>query len=86
MTSKQRVLQALAHKEADRVPLDVGAINNSTMHVSIEKELCDYLGFDYTQSEIKARDQQVVIPDERLLHYFGADTRSIYIDEASLWQ
>ena len=43
LTSKQRVMTALGHKEADRIPLDIGAINNTTMHVSIEKKLCEYL-------------------------------------------
>jgi uroporphyrinogen decarboxylase len=86
LTSKQRVMIALSHKEADRTPLDIGAINNTTMHVSIEKKLCEYLGFEYQSSEIKAWDQQVVIPSEKILKYFGADARSIYIGEAFAWQ
>ncbi len=51
------------------------------MHVQIEKKLCEYLGFKYQGSQIKSWNQQVVIPDERILKYFGADTRSIYISE-----
>lgn len=81
MNSKQRVLSALNHKEADRVPLDIGGINNSTMHVIVEKKLKKYLRLKDNGSEIKAISQKVVIPDESILKYFGADTRSIFISE-----
>lgn len=36
MTSKERVLAALNHEETDRVPLDIGAINNTAMHQILE--------------------------------------------------
>ncbi len=80
-SSKQRVLKSLSLGEPDRVPLDIGSTNNTTMHAEIEKKLCEYLGFRYEGSEIKSWNQQVVIPDERILKYFGADARSIYISE-----
>ena len=86
LTSKQRVMQALAHGETDRIPLDIGAINNTTMHVLIEQKLCEFLGYEYEGSDIQAWDQQVVIPNEKILNYFGADARSIYIGEARPWR
>ncbi len=84
--SRDIVLQVFAGELPKRVPLDIGAINNSTMHWDIERKLCNSLGFPYTESSIRARDQQVVIPDERILEYFGADFRSIYIRESGPWQ
>lgn len=81
MNSKQRVLSALNHMEADRVPLDIGGINNSTMHVTIEKKLKEYLGIEDHGSEVKAINQKVVVPDESILKHFEADTRSIFIWE-----
>lgn len=70
----------------DRVPLDIGGINNSTMHWKVEKGLCEALGFPYEESRIVAVDQQVVVPDERILGYFGADTRCLYVREAFPWR
>lgn len=81
MNSKQRVLSALNHIEADRVPLDIGGINNTTMHMNIEKKLKKHLGMEDNGSEVKALNQKVVIPDERILKHFGADSRSIFISE-----
>jgi len=85
-TPKQRVLKTLSHEIPDRIPLDIGSINNTSKHVLIEKKLCTHLGFEYQGSEIKTRDQQVVVPNEKILQYFGADTRSIFLGEAIPWQ
>jgi uroporphyrinogen decarboxylase len=86
LTAKERVLSVLNFQEADRVPLDIGGINNTTMHVTIEKKLKKYLGFEDKGSEIKATSIQVVVPDESILRYFGADTRSIFISECVPWK
>ena len=48
MTSRERVLKALNHQEADRVPLDLGATRNSGLLVPTYKELVHYL--DLTDS------------------------------------
>jgi hypothetical protein len=47
LTSKQRVMPSLSHRAADRIPLDIGAINNTTVHVLVEKKICEFLGFEY---------------------------------------
>ena len=80
-SSKERVRAALDHKETDRVPLDIGGINNTTMHVSTEKKLMDYFGMAEEESEIKSLGQRVVVPNEKILRRFGCDTRSIFITE-----
>lgn len=86
LTAKERVLSVLNFQEADRVPLDIGGINNTTMHVKIEKKLKKYLGLEDKGSEIKATSIQVVVPDESILRYFGADTRSIFVSECVPWK
>ncbi len=85
-TPKERVLASLQFKQPDRIPLDIGGINNTTMHRKIEKKLKEYLGINGTESQMKAFNQQVVIPDERILQHFGVDTRTIYISEATPWE
>lgn len=85
MTSKERVLAALNHEQPDRVPLDIGGTNNTSMHQLIEKKLKEYLGMEDHGSVIKARSLGVVVPDPRILEYFGADTCCVYINEAFPW-
>lgn len=86
MNSRERVLAALDHKKTDRVPLDIGGINNSTMHATIEKELKKKLGLKDNGTNIMAVNQGVVVPDESVLEHFGCDTRCVYMNEARPWR
>ena len=43
MTSRQRVLAAVEHREPDRVPLDFGG-RVTTIHAEAHRELKRYLG------------------------------------------
>lgn len=45
MTSRQRVLAALNHREPDRLPIDFGG-RHTTMHVAAHRKLKTYLGLD----------------------------------------
>ncbi len=85
MTSKERVMAALNHEEADRVPLDIGGINNTCMHEIVEKQVKEALHLEDHGSMIKAIDQGVVVPDQSIVEYFGVDTCSIYINETRPW-
>lgn len=85
MTPRERVLKALAFEEPDRVPLDIGSINVTSFHVEVEKELKKYLGFKGGKTRIRSYNQRCVIPDERILQYFGSDTRSVYFKESKKW-
>lgn len=44
MTSKERVLKAFEHKNADRVPMDFGGLTCSTLHVNCIAALREYYG------------------------------------------
>lgn len=85
MTSKERIMAVLNHKLPDRVPLDIGGINNTGMHQQVEQQLKRYLNLADHGSEVKALSQFVVIPDQSIVDYFGVDTCSIYINEARPW-
>lgn len=85
MTSKERVMAALNHEEADRVPLDIGGINNTAMHELIERQVKDRLHLEDHGYLIKAVDQGIVVPDQSIVDYFGVDTCSIYINEVRPW-
>lgn len=87
MNSKERVMTALNHQEADRVPLDVGGINNTTMHRLVQERLIRELHLKQKEETlVKSREQGVVVPDESIVDYFGSDTCSIYINETSPWR
>ncbi len=78
MNSRDRLFTALAHREPDRVPLDLGSTQVSTIHVAAYRNLCRYLGIDPEPVEMADIVQQVVRPGEALLDRFGVDTRGLF--------
>lgn len=77
MTSYDRVLTALRHKEADRVPFDLSACVLTGMNVHAYAALRKYLGLP--ESEIRLFDltQQLACVDEDVLELLKADVRSV---------
>ncbi len=83
MTSRERVLATIAHKEPDRVPISFGG----TMATGILEcppdgknytKLCHYLGIDdYEEPDIGHVANYVSNLDERILQRFGSDFRRI---------
>lgn len=86
MTSKERVYAALNHQETDRVPLDIGAINNTAMHQILEEKIKKKLGLEDHGYLIKSRFQKITVPDQSIVDYFGVDTCSIYMNESTEWR
>ncbi len=85
MTSRERVMAVLDHGIPDRVPLDIGGINNTGMHQLVERQLKERLGLADHGYEVKALSQFVTVPDPSIVDWFGVDTCSIYISEAHPW-
>ena len=75
MDSRERLWAALNHKEADRVPLDLGTTNSTGISVIAYK---NYLGFLGKGREVKIANlmQQLAVVDEEILDLLGCDTRS----------
>lgn len=78
MNSRERVRLALNHKEADRVPWDLGATLMSGIHVDAYRRLRDYLGLP-EKDEIPFLDivQQIVVLDEDVRERLEVDVRSV---------
>jgi uroporphyrinogen decarboxylase len=76
MTPRQRVLKALNHQQADRVPIDLGGFQTG-IHRDAYVELLAYLGL---RDEVTIMDpvQQLAKPCEELLERFHIDTRYIF--------
>jgi hypothetical protein len=46
LTSRERVLTSLSHRQPDRVPIDFGGTTVTSMHVSCVAALRDYFGLE----------------------------------------
>ena len=77
MNSRERVLTALAHKEPDRVPVDLGSTWITTITIAKYEELKRHFGID-SETVVMERSQQVCMVDERILQAFHVDTRGVF--------
>jgi uroporphyrinogen decarboxylase len=75
MTSRQRVVEAINHRQADRVPIDLGGFQTG-IHKRAYESLIEYLGFNEAV-EILDPVQQLAKPSEAVLQRFHVDTRYI---------
>ncbi|HME53122.1 MAG TPA: uroporphyrinogen decarboxylase family protein [Candidatus Lokiarchaeia archaeon] len=76
MTSRERVLAALNHKQPDRVPIDLGG-NQSGIHVKAYKNLLAHLGIEDEHARYSDVVQHIAYPCEELLQRFHADVRYV---------
>ena len=72
-----RVRCALAHREPDRIPLDLGSTTVTGLHVSCVAELRDYLGLE--KRPVKVIDPGAMLGgiDEDLRVALGIDTEGL---------
>jgi uroporphyrinogen decarboxylase len=75
MTSRERLLTALDHRQPDRVPIDLGG-NQTGIHKFAYEALLKHLGL-VGDIEIMDAVQQLARPCETLLERFHVDTRYI---------
>jgi uroporphyrinogen decarboxylase len=75
LTSRERVLEALNHREPDRVPIDLGGFQTG-IHKDAYKDLIAHLGYE-EDPVILDPVQQIVRPSERVLERFRVDTRYV---------
>jgi len=87
MTPKQRVLKALNHEETDRVPIDLGSTNVTSINADAYRRLCSYLGVTLSEDiTIVERAQQIVTPEEGVLKVLNIDTRSVWLRRPKNWE
>lgn len=77
MTSRERVLAAIGHKQPDYVPLDLGATPSSGISAIAYNNLKKYLGIKEGHTRIFDVVQQVVQPEMNILDKFGVDVLDI---------
>jgi uroporphyrinogen decarboxylase len=74
MTSRQRVLSALAHEQPDRVPIDLGSTIVTSISIFAYNRLKSYLNLDLPETEIYENSAKLAVVDEQILDLFGVDT------------
>jgi uroporphyrinogen decarboxylase len=77
MTSRQRILTALSHRQPDRIPLDLGGTRNSTMVLEGYERLKTHFGIA-TPAKTIERMMRVVEIDEAACRALAIDTRGVF--------
>jgi len=77
MTSRERVLAALSHREPDRVPVDLGGTNITGLHVSCVAALRDYYGLEKKPVKIIDPGQMLGEVEEDLKRILGVDVEGV---------
>lgn len=73
MTSRERVLAAIAHREPDRVPVDLGATPSSGISAIAYGRLRRHLGLTGGGTRVYDVVQQLAQPGDEILDRFGID-------------
>ncbi|MGI6175546.1 MAG: uroporphyrinogen decarboxylase family protein [Christensenellales bacterium] len=73
MTSKERVLAAINHKQPDRTPIDIGSAYNTGISVSALYRLRDYLGLPEKDITVYETMQMLGYVDEDVRKALGGD-------------
>lgn len=74
ITSRERVLTALQHREPDRVPVDLAGHRSSGIAAIAYVKLREHLGLAPKPPRVYDSVQQLAIVDSEVLELFGVDT------------
>jgi uroporphyrinogen decarboxylase len=77
LSSRERIVTALNHKEPDRVPIAFGGLHDS-IHLIGHWKLKKHFGFEGGEDIIQDPFQQIVFPDNRLMEMFHSDIQPVY--------
>lgn len=81
MTSRERVLAAIAHRESDRVPVDLGGMRSTGVTAIAYSRLKEHLGLAPGPTRVYDVVQQLALPATGILGFAGADV----IDLGRAW-
>ena len=86
MKPRARVIQALGHKEPDRIPIDLGATIVTSICKQVYLELNQHLGMPVEETRLMDYVQQLPYVDEALMQRFGVDFRMVQLPAATTSQ
>lgn len=85
MNSRDRVLAALAHKEADRVPLDMGGSDVTGIHRDAHRKLARLLELE-EDVPVWHTVQQLALPSQELLRRLEVDVLPLLAHPSDSWE
>ena len=77
MTSRERVLASIGHKEPDKVPVDLGSTPSSGISAIAYHNLKKHLGINEGNTRVYDVVQQLAQPEEMILDRYGVDVLDI---------
>ncbi len=89
MTSRERILTTLNHRQPDRVPVDLGGHRSSGIMAIAYHKLKKYLGVDSGDIYVYDMMQQLAVVEPPILDRFGVDTVELgraFMTDDSEWQ
>jgi hypothetical protein len=78
MTSKERVLAALAHRQPDRVPIDFGSTAVTGIHASCVAALREYFGLEKRPVKVHEPYQMLGLVEDDLQQAMGLDVEGVF--------
>lgn len=84
MTSRERVEAALRHEEPDRVPLDIGGGNSTTLLVETYENLKNHVGLSAPERIMNKAFRSADL-DEEIMIQLGSDVRSVRTKPPKHW-
>ena len=73
MTSRERILSAINHKQPDKIPVDIGATPVRVLSVVAYQNLIKHLGMNHLRTEDYDVIQEVVQPEMEFINRFNVD-------------
>jgi uroporphyrinogen decarboxylase len=89
MTSRERILAAIEHRQPDRVPVDLGSTPSSGISAIAYGTLKTHLGMASSATRVYDVVQQLAEPEDAILDRFRVDVADIgraFNMEESAWQ
>ncbi len=77
MTSRERILTALGHRQPDRLPIDFGSTAVTGMHVNIVAKLREHYGLEKRPVKVVEPYQMLGEVDEELKQIIGIDVEAV---------
>lgn len=85
MQSRERLLEALNHREADHVPLELGSTQVTGIHVVAYRALRRALGLPEVKPRFSDVIQGLALPDEDFLQTWSVDARGLFPLNSHNW-
>jgi uroporphyrinogen decarboxylase len=86
MRSRERLLQALAHEEPDRVPFDLGGTPNTGIHRLALESVLPRIGHPDGAVEVGILPLQLASIPEDVLSQLRVDTRGVWTNPGAGWR